>query len=211
MTTQRSASKRMWPWLALWISIGLHAALIAMVKIVPPPSAPIGHTLEARLLPATPLPEVPLYLPELTAPTLDERLTYAPPPVTTAEAPALARDKPQQESPMPQIEMPLAVDLHYYSARELDTVPHGELPDPVVPETLAGTIRYKLKIERDGRVSDVEVLEVDFGPDHDRGVLTATEAALRATQFKPGVKNGMPVRSVVVYELVISPVKQQRP
>lgn len=200
-----------WPLVALWISIGLHVALIALVKIVPPPAVQIGHTLEARLMPAAQPSDVPLYLPELAASTLDEVLAYAPPPVPASETPAQDTGTPEQASPIPQIEIPLAVDLHYYRARELDVVPNGELPDPVVPETLTGKIRYELKIEPDGRVSDVEVVSVDLVPGSDSAVLAATEATLRATRFKPGMKNGRPVRAIVVYELVINPVPQPQP
>ena len=207
MTTQRGSDfgKITRPLLALWISAGLHAALIALVQIVPPPAVQIGHTLEARLMPKTQPREVPLYLPDLSAPLLDEMLAYAPPPVPESETPAHDISAPEQVSPIPQIEIPIAVDLHYYSARELDRVPNGELPNPAVPETLAGKIRYELKIEPDGRVSDVEVLSVDLVPDSNAAVLAETEAALRATHFTPAIKNGRAVRAIVIYELVISP------
>lgn len=200
-------SKLGWPLLALWISIGLHGALIALVKIVPPPPTAIGNTIEARLMPKTIPRDVPLYLPDLTSPALDEMLSYAPTPPPTTETLAHDVSATPQASPLPQIEIPLALDLHYYSARELDIVPNGELPDPVVPETLTGKIRYELKIEPNGRVSDVNVISVDLAPDSDSAVLAATEAALRATHFTPGMKNGRPVRAVVVYELVINPVR----
>lgn len=200
-----------WPLAALWISIGLHAALIALVKIVPPPDVQIGHTLEARLMPAAQPSDVPLYLPDLSAPALDEILAYVPPPEPAVEAPAQELNTPEQASPIPQIEIPLAVDLHYYLARELDVVPNAELPDPVVPETLTGKIRYELKIEPDGRVSNVEVISIDLAPDADSAVLAATEEALRATHFTPAIKNGRPVRAVVVYELVINPAQQLQP
>lgn len=199
-------SKLAWPLLALWISIGLHGALIALVKIVPPPAA-IGNTIEARLMPKTMPRDVPLYLTELAAPAPDEMLSYAPPPPSATETPAQDLSATPQASPLPQIEVPLAVDLHYYSARELDTVPNGELPDPVLPETLTGKIRYELKIEPNGRVSDVNVISVDLAPDSDSTVLAATEAALRATHFTPGMRNGRPVRAVVVYELIINSVR----
>lgn len=198
------------PLLALWISIGLHAALIALVKIVPPPDVSLGTTIEARLMPKTPPRDVPLYLPDLAAPQLDEMLAYAPPPQPVAETPAQNLTPPSQPSPIPQIEMPLAVDLNYYSARELDIIPSGDLPEPVLPEKLSGKIKFEVKIEEDGRVSDVDVMSVDLVPDTDSAVLAATEAALRATRFKPGIKQGRPVRALVIYELIINPAEPPR-
>lgn len=207
---RRSESGRLtWPILALWISVGLHGALIALVKIVPPPSAQMGHTIEARLMPGAAPRDVPLYLPDRAAPARNERAVQVPPAVAARETAAQDSNRSEQASPLPQIEIPLAVDLHYYAARELDVIPMGELPDPVVPETLTGKIRYELKIEPDGRVSEVDVVSVDLVPHSDSAVLAATEAALRATYFTPGMKNGRPVRAIVVYELIINPVSAQ--
>ena len=198
------------PLLALWISAGLHAALIALVKIVPPPAVSIGTTIEARLMPKTEPRDVPLYLPDLAAPKWDEMLAYAPPPMPAAETPAHDLMPPPQPSPTPQIEVPLAVDLHYYGARELDTTPSGDIPYPVLPEKFSGKIKFEVKIEEDGRVSDVDVMSVELVPDADSAVLAATEAALRATRFKPGIKQGRPVRALVIYELIINPAEPQR-
>lgn len=197
--------KYKWPLLALWISLGLHGALIALVRIVPPNEIMAAHTIEARLMPIPPAREVPLYLPELRSPALDDVLAYAPPPST----PTLVQQPPTPPtpaSPIPQIEIPLAVDLHYYSARELDITPSGSLPDPVLPETLSGKVKYQVKIEEDGRVSDVEVISVELANGDDAAALANTEALLRATRFQPGMKNGRPVRAIVVYELTINPV-----
>lgn len=198
------------PLLALWISIGLHAALIALVQIVPPPDVSIGTTIEARLMPKTAPRDVPLYLPDLAAPELDEILAYAPPPTPPAETPAHDLTPPPQPMPIPLIEVPLAVDLNYYSARELDIIPSGDIPDPVLPEKVSGKIKYEVKIEEDGRVSDVDVMSVELVPDTDSAVLATTEAALRATRFKPGIKQGRPVRSLVIYELIINPAEPHR-
>ena len=200
-----------WPIAALWISIGLHGALIALVKIVPPRETLATHTIEARLMPTPQTRELPLYLPDLTSPAIDEVLAYAPPPAS----PVVNQPLPPpvtQATPLPQIEIPLAVDLQYYSARELDITPMGNLPDPVLPETLSGKVRYQLKIEADGRVSDVEVISAELPPgDETTTALANTEALLRATRFRPGMKQGRAVRAVVVYELVINPAVVSRP
>lgn len=204
-------AKNKWPLLAVWISIGLHGALIALVKIAPPREMPATHTMEARLVPANQTREVPLYLPDLTSPAIDEILAYAPPPAS----PVVNQPLPPpatQETPIPQIEIPLAVDLHYYSARELDTTPIGNLPDPVLPETLSGKVKYRIKVEEDGRVSDVEVISVDIPNEGDAAAALAnTETLIRATRFRPGMKQGRAVRAVVVYELVINPAVVSRP
>lgn len=200
--------KYKWPLLALWISLGLHGALIALVRIVPPRETLAAHTIEARLMPTPPASDVPLYLPELRSPALDGVLAYAPPPATpdlTQQPPT----PPPPASPIPQIEIPLAVDLHYYSARELDITPSGNLPDPVLPETLSGRVKYQVKIEEDGRVSDVAVISVELANGGDAAALANTEALLRATRFRPGMKNGRPVRAIVIYELTINPVVSQ--
>ena len=161
-------------------------------------------------MPKTAPRDVPLYLPELAAPELDEILAYAPPPMPVAEAPAHDSTPPPQPSPTPQIDIPLAVDLHYYSARELDIIPSGDIPDPLLPEKISGKIKFEVKIEEDGRVSDVEVMGVELVPDTDSAVLETTEAALRATRFKPGIKQGRPVRALVIYELIINPAEPHR-
>lgn len=199
-----------WPLLALWISIGLHGALIALVKIAPPRETRATPTIEARLMPASQTREVPLYLPDLKSPMIDEVLAYAPPPASPVLSPP-SSPPPPQEMPIPQIEIPLAVDLHYYSARELDITPIGNLPDPVLPDTVSGKVKYQLKIEADGRVSDVEVISVELPNGSDTATALAnTEALIRKTRFHPGMKQGRAVRAVVVYELVINPAESQR-
>lgn len=203
--------KYKWPLLALWISVGLHGALIALVKIVPPRETLATHTIEARLMPIPQTREVPLYLPDLPSPAIEEILAYAPPPASPVVN-ELLPPPVTQETPIPQIEIPLAVDLNYYSARELDITPVGNLPDPVLPEALSGKVKYQLKIEADGRVSDVVVLSADLpNGDETAAALANTEASIRATRFRPGMKQGRAVRAVVVYELVINPAVASPP
>lgn len=202
--------KHKWPLLALWISIGLHGALIALVKIVPHHARLSVNTIEARLMPRTAAHPVPLYLPELKSFAVDDALAYAPA-LPAPEVEQQPSSPTQQASLLPQIEMPLAVDLHYYSARELDVTPRGLIPDPVLPNTLSGKIKYQVKIEEDGRVSAVDVMSVELTAGADAAVVASTEALLRATRFKPGMKHGRPVRALVVYELVINAAEPQRP
>lgn len=200
--------KYKWPLLALWISLGLHGALIAWVKIVPPREGRAVNPIEARLMPGIQTRDMPMYLPQPRSPAIDEVLAYTPPP-TISNLTQQPPTPPTQASPIPQIEVPLAVDLHYYSARELDITPRGNIPDPVWPETLSGRVKYQVKIEEDGRVSDVDVISVELADGANPAALANSEALLRATRFQPGIKNGRPVRAIVVYELTINPVVTQ--
>lgn len=212
MNRQRGSDfdKSKWPLLALWLSIGLHGALIALVRIVPPQEGRSANTLEARLMPRTEARAVPLYLPDMKSPALSEVMAYAPPPTPKTPVAQQLPSPPTQESPIPQIEIPLAVDLHYYSARELDIMPNGNILEPALPATLSGKIKYQLRIEENGSVSDVDVLSIELAGDVDSATLANTKALLRATRFTPAMKNGRPVRAVVVYELMINPVESQR-
>ena len=75
-----------------------------------------------------------------------------------------------------------------------------ELVEPVYPpraleEKIEGTVLLKVKIEEDGNVFKVRVLEgVDGCPEMDE----AAAEALRASSFAPAVKNGKAVVGVVV-------------
>ena len=110
------------------------------------------------------------------------------------------------EAEIPRLEIPVAVDLNYYTSLELDQRPDGQIPEPALPATLSGRIKFQVKIEENGRVSDVEVLAFDPAGAFDAAALETASEALRAAHFKPGVKNGQPVRALVIYELTINPV-----
>lgn len=203
--------KLKWPLAALWISLGLHGALIALVHIAPPPAGVEGGVIEARLVAVPP----PLAAAQLT-PSIetDETIALDVPdedkPVDPVEAPSTpppAAQTPPASPPseIPRLEIPIAVDLNYYEARELDRTPRGQIPDPVLPESVSGRIRFQVKIEESGQVSEVEVLESDPPDRFDRSALEIAREALRATRFTPGIKNGRPVRAQVIYELTINP------
>ena len=204
--------KLKWPLAALWISLGLHGALIALVQIAPPPSAPSSGTIQARLVSTPP----PLTEQELL-PSVDGEETITPDipetekfvdPLTEPSPPleAMRPDPaPPPESAIPQLKIPLAVDLHYYTGRELDQTPRGNLPDPNFPDAMSGKIRFEVKIEESGRVSEVEVIESYSLSSVYRESIEAAREAIRATRFTPGIKNGRPVRAVVIYELTINP------
>ena len=209
--------KLKWPLAALWISLGLHGALIALVQVAPPPAGVDGGVIEARLVSVAPPPAVaqltpsietdetiPVDAPETDKPDDPVEAPSTPPP--TAQTPP-----PAAPSAIPRLEIPIAVDLNYYDARELDRTPRGQLPDPVLPASVSGRIKFEVKIEESGQVSEVEVLESDPPEKLDRASIEIAREALRATRFTPGIKNGRPVRARVIYELTINPATAQSP
>lgn len=204
--------KLKWPLAALWISLGLHGALIALVQIAPPPAGVGGGSIEARLVSVPP----PLAVSQLT-PSIEtdetiavdapDRDKLADPVEAPSTPPQTAQTPPPSPPPsaIPRLEIPIAVDLNYYEARELDQTPRGKIPDPVLPESVSGRIRFRVKIEESGQVSEVEMLESELSGGFDRAVLEVAQTALRATRFTPGIKNGRPVRARVIYEWTINP------
>lgn len=203
--------KLKWPLAALWISLGLHGALIAWVQIAPPPPGTSRGTIEARLVSVSQPLAVPQLAPDIET---DEALAVAVPESVTNDdaeagptpAPPTSPIPPSPPQPLiPRLEIPVAVDLHYYPARELDQTPRGKIPEPTFPGALSGKIKFQVRIEESGRVSGVEVMASDPPETFDQTALALASEALRVTQFTPGIKNGRPVRALVIYELTINP------
>ena len=219
------------PLAAVWISLGLHAAVIALVQVVPPTAMGVGEpVIEARLVPTQvaapsvpdPLPATPAVdtaepepVPMLAPSEMDEALpvteSEAPPAspseppavVAPAAPPAPAAAPPSAFVPVPAATMTSAVDLTYYSARDLDVHPRAlreivpEYPAEADRQRLSGTVRLQLKLEADGRVSDVEVVSASPpGRFEDSAV-----RAFRDARFAPAQKNGRPVRARVLIEV----------
>jgi len=142
------------PLAAMWISVGLHAALIALVQVAPPASLSLGGpVIEARLvsrhaepppaepppltpevdIPATPREAVPLLAPSETAEALPVASPVSSTPVQSAPpaaampqpAPAPASASPADSAPVPVAAITSSVDLNYYSARDLDVQPRA--------------------------------------------------------------------------------------
>lgn len=152
------------PIAAMWISLGLHAAVIAWVQVAPPPAPDLhGPVIEARLVPrqtesARPkLPEVLTRRPVVPSPqkeTLPVPVTDAaalsPDPAPSAVVPPLpdsssaapspaATPSPPAPSPPAATEAPAvitsAVDLTYYRAREVDVQPRAlQEITPIYPD-----------------------------------------------------------------------------
>ncbi|TXH75779.1 MAG: energy transducer TonB [Thiobacillus sp.] len=234
------------PLAALWISLGLHAAVIALVQVVPPAGVSVeAPVIEVRLVapsapaanvPPPPSPVVPV--PEVTpvaqlAPSpAPKALPVAPPPPavvpppTTTPAhdaplpmaptvPAAAKTAPAlspEAAPVPAAALTSSVDLTYYNARDLDVQPHAlrvirpDYPVEADRQRMSGTLRLQLKLEVDGRISDIEVVSATPpGVFEDSAI-----KAFRDARFAPAQKNGRPVRALVVIEVVYDWAGQPR-
>lgn len=224
------------PLAAVWISLGLHAALIAWVQVAPPASLNLaGPVIEARLQSARAAPptietppvapavdtpdasprEVPLLAPSETA----EALPVAKPPVSppTQPAPPVAQAEPAAPDPLPAAASPSAtapapapavtitssVDLTYYGARDVDVHPRSlieivpDYPADADRQRLSGKVRLQLKLEADGRVSDVDVVSATPPGMFEESALKA----FREARFAPAQKGGRPVRALVLIEV----------
>lgn len=218
------------PLAAVWISLGLHAALIALVQVAPPPALRVGEpAIEVRLLPA-PAAEVPP-LPVAATPPVPadapppprlephpatEAVPVAPSEPAAAPPAAEAPAEPQADAsavgptvlpaaaPAPALAITSAVDLTYYSARELDVQPRAlreivpDYPADADRQRLSGKVRLQLRLEVDGRISGIEVVSASPAGVFDASALEA----FRDARFAPAQKNGRPVRARVVIEVV---------
>ncbi|MBW8329733.1 MAG: TonB family protein [Thiobacillus sp.] len=218
------------PLAAVWISLGLHAALIALVQVVPPAALNQGETvIEARLVtthtasspvaPPPPEPDVakpgdtakepPLLVPSDTAEALPVATPPAEPrPSVTATPPADPPADPRPATAPPVAPAPVAtitssVDLTYYSARDLDTQPRAlreivpDYPADADRQRQSGKVRLQLKLEADGRVSDIDLVSATPpGMFEDSAI-----RAFRDARFAPAQKNGRPVRALVLIEV----------
>ena len=243
------------PLAALWISLGVHAALIALVQVAPPTSLELGEpVIEARLVPAhaTPAaaetppapaaeapedkpdkpdkpddapdaPPVPLRVPSETA-VLPAAEPEAEPLAEAAEPPAEAADPelpppaslPAESSaeppsaaapaaaPAPVAALTTAVDLTYYNVRDLDVQPRAlreivpDYPYEADRQRLSGKVHLQLKLEADGRISDIDVVSATPPGVFDESAIKA----FREARFAPAQKNGRPVRAQVVIEVL---------
>jgi len=202
------------PLAAIWISLGLHAVLIALVQVAPPASFGVGEPMiEARLMatqddsPAAAAPDpAPQETPLLGMSEAAEAL-----PVVESEAPplpqaaAVAPPAPDaSEEPAPPATLTSSVDLTYYNARDLDVQPRAlreivpDFPADAERQKLSGTVRLQLKLEADGRVSDVDLVSATPpGVFEDMAL-----RAFREARFAPAQKNGRPVRALILIEVV---------
>lgn len=191
------------PLAAIWVSLGLHAAVIALVQVAPPGTAGIaGPVIEARLVSA-PVSE-PESETELAPSDIPDAL-----PVASVEP---AEPAPPVHTPTP-VESPVqatapvtitsATDFNFYSARELDVQPRAlRAIEPAYPadadrSKLSGSVRLQLKLEADGRVIDVDVVRSSPPGVFDEAAVKAFKQA----QFAPAIKAGRPVRALILIEV----------
>jgi protein TonB len=222
------------PLAAAWISLGLHAALIALVQVVPPASLSLGEpAIEARLVSAPvappaakmpPAPEVnapekpPKAVPLLAPSETPAALPVAEPPASPAEPeppaaealPAAPADPlPAPVAASPAVPVPVAtitssVDLTFYTARELDVQPRAlheivpDYPSDADRQRLSGKVRLQLKLEADGRVSDIGIVSASPPGVFDESAIKA----FREARFAPAQRGGRPVRAQVVIEVL---------
>lgn len=230
-----------------WISLGVHAALIALVQVAPPAAISLGEpVIEARLVSkqaATPAAAMPPLAPAMDAPDAPPAKSPLLMPSETADALPAAKPEvappvqaaPPVPTPPSQITPPTetastepqpapavasapaavitsSVDLTYYSAREVDVHPRAlREVVPVYPadadrRRLSGKLRLQLKLQADGRVSDVEILSATPPGIFDESALQA----FREARFSPAQKNGRPVRALVQIEVVYDWAGQDR-
>lgn len=207
------------PLAAVWISLGLHAAVIALVQVAPPGAiSSAGTVIEARLV--SPHAEVsaaetpndapsgtPLLAPSELVEALPVPKMVSPPepvqPAVTAQPAAAPSEPLAAPTPASPVAIVSSVDLTFYSARDVDVHPRAlrtitpDYPEDADRQRVSGTVRLQLKIEADGRVVDVDV--VSSTPP---GVFDdAAAKAFRAASFAPALKNGRPVRALVLIEV----------
>lgn len=197
------------PLAAVWISFGLHAALIALVQVASPGTQGSGGTvIEARL---EQVETAPSAQPVAAAPTLAPAEADTALPVTNSEPPPAPSVVAEAEAPAPggaPAASPAAisslVDLTYYSTREVDALPRAlhdivpGYPEAARREARTGKVRLRLKLEADGRVIDVDVVDAD-----PPGVFEeSARAAFATARFSPAYRGGRPVRMQMVIEVV---------
>ena len=96
------------------------------------------------------------------------------------------------------------MDLTYYGARDVDVHPRAlreivpDYPGDADRQRVSGKVRLQLKLEADGRVVDVEVINSTPPGVFDGSAIEA----FRTANFAPALKNGRPVRALVLIELV---------
>jgi protein TonB len=209
------------PLAAAWISLGLHAAVIALVQVAPPGAADRAESvIEARLVPTHAAPpaadtppvapeDAPQAVPQLAPSTTVEALPVAEPLAPPPAQPAPPAAPPQPADPALAAAAPAAaitssVDLTYYDARAVDVHPRAlreivpDYPEDADRRQLSGKVRLQLKLEADGRVSDIEIVHADPPEVFDESALRA----FRHARFAPAQRNGRPVRARVLIEVV---------
>lgn len=189
---------------AIWLSLCLHMALLALVQVRPVSERQGEIVIDVRLaalppkaagamqdsLPGQPVhqaQEAPADIPEPQAPERVDKgaATQAAEPGTVA------------------LNLPAVFDAHWYAIHDVDVPPKAvNVSEPIYPpaarrQELEGWVRLRLKIDEQGRVSDVEVAE-----SQPEGVFDAAAVeAFRRARFEPARRQGVPVRFEGVFRV----------
>ena len=215
------------PLAAVWISLSLHAAVIALVHVAPPAGVRMeAPVIEVRLVSTQAAPAATETLPSSTAarqpdaaapvtplapsaapetlPAPTPPIVGSPPAVPLPAAPAAVSAPSVAPAPVSPATLTSSVDLTYYNARDLDVQPRAlqvirpDYPGAADRQKLSGKVRLQLKLETDGRVTDIDVVSATPpGLFEDSAI-----KAFRDARFAPAQKNGRPVRALVVIEVV---------
>lgn len=193
--------------LAIIASAGLHAAFIAAGG-----GHPGGGILPANTVQAL-LQRQSLSLLQITAPETEiidssENVLQAPvaaaaPAQSTAQEPPLPAQAKEQAPPAEEVLIPLGEPSRYYLAHELDVRPQimtrvdPEYPASALSKGLSVAFQTRIYIDETGRVERVMVHE---GEDSDLFAPAVVKAFL-AARYSPGIRNGMPVKSLVLLEM----------
>ena len=208
---------------ALLFSIGLHGAIIGLVRSAPvqvTAAAPVlmqvrlAHTTAATTVAAQPvvpttLP-IPASVPVMTA--LVSSVTSVPSPtfVPQTVAPAVAAQAATQagsavsvaapsQQPLSQINIPLSVDNTYYTSQEVDVHPRALeairpiYPEPATASALQGWVVLRIKLDETGKVDSVKVADASPAGVFDQSALDA----FKQGKFAPAQKSGRAVKSLV--------------
>jgi hypothetical protein len=104
--------------------------------------------------------------------------------------------------------LPRVIDPHYYSARDLDSYPWPLAPLELdrLPEHPGGPVRLEMLIDEKGVVQEVEFVQPARPGPAEEGL----RAALAASHFMPGRKDGRAVKSRVTLRLDLAPADGRR-
>ena len=159
----------------------------AALPVAPPVTRPVEPPVPQPIQPESPAP-----LPSPAAP------------VTASSTPEPVAAPPAAPTPAPLATITSSVDLTYYSARDVDVHPRAlreiepEYPYMADRRRLSGKVRLKLKLEADGRISDIEIVSASPPDLFEESALKA----FRDVRFAPAQKSGHPVRALVLIEVV---------
>ncbi|BBP01968.1 energy transducer TonB [Sulfuriferula nivalis] len=204
---------------ALLLSLGLHAAIIGLVRIAPAKvsvgTPAVMQVQFSRMAPveksdakvSTNALSQPVM--QATAPSLTSVPVALPSPPHIAATPVAEPDKqtvthaaviaPPNPEKLPQIDLPVNVDTTYYTAKEVDVHPRALATiQPVYPMAAAannqqGWVVLHIKLDETGRVEEVKVADATPAGVFDEAALEA----FRQGKFSPAQKSGRAVKSLM--------------